>query len=69
MQIFYHTNLLTGDLRRSPPRSPPLRRSTGDREEPDDDDELDDEDEDEEELEKNQNESNDKNFLFTWSLN
>ena len=52
MQIFYHTNLLTGDLRRSPPRSPPLRRSTGDREEPDDDDELDDEDEDEEELEK-----------------
>jgi len=43
--------LLTGDLRRSPPRSPPLRRSTGDLEEPDDDDELDDEDDDEDELE------------------
>jgi len=49
--------LLTGDLRRSPPRSPPLRRSTGDREEPDDDDELDDEDEDEEELELELDES------------
>ena len=48
--LFCESYLLTGDLRRSPPRSPPLRRSTGDLEEPDEDDELDDEDDDEDEL-------------------
>ena len=58
--------LLTGDLRRSPPRSPPLRRSTGDLEEPDEDDELDDEDDDEDELKSIYRDDHGQNSRFSY---